>query len=253
DVNPPNAHSDVHLMHGFTGSKEDFWELSAQLSQLGYRVVAHDHRGQSQSSHSDGDAYTLEVLANDAIEVTRQLGLRKPHALGHSFGGLVARRAIIVEPVIWSSITLLCTGPAVPQPMVANLMRTIDILTDRTMPAAWQYFLDHADQDVPIRADENPSSMYAQRWNRSDVYSVLAQAQILLTAVDETMELRVAAVPAHVVYGENDDAWPLVEQDDVAARLGAPVTKIPGAGHCPNEDLPMITAQVLSKWWATNS
>ena len=62
-------------------------------------------------------------------------------------------------------------------------------------------------------------------------------------------ELVATKVPMHVVYGENDDAWPLEMQDQMAKDLGAPVTVIKGAGHCPNEDAPEETVKVLTNFW----
>ena len=58
-------------------------------------------------------------------------------------------------------------------------------------------------------------------------------------------------LPVHVVYGENDDAWPLAMQDQMARDLDAPVTVIPDAGHCPNEDRPEDTAAVIADFWDT--
>lgn len=253
DVHPPNSHTDVHLMHGFTGSKEDFWDLAGLLGERGFRVVAHDHRGQNQSAHASKTTYALEVLAQDAIDIAMALGLRSPHLLGHSFGGLVARRAAIMQPALWSSLTLFCTGPGPVTPMMNNLKNTVSILTNRTMEQAWDYFLEHADEEVPIHADTDPSSMYARRWKHSDSQSVLAQANILMNAVDETVDLAQTHLPVHVVYGEYDDAWPLSEQDAMAHALAADITVIPDAGHCPNEEVPEVTAQVLSSWWSAQS
>jgi pimeloyl-ACP methyl ester carboxylesterase len=54
----------------------------------------------------------------------------------------------------------------------------------------------------------------------------------------------------HVVYGENDDAWPLDLQDQMAKDLAAPRTIIKDAGHCPNEDQPEETVKVLANFWS---
>jgi len=58
-------------------------------------------------------------------------------------------------------------------------------------------------------------------------------------------------VPIHVVYGENDDAWPLEMQDQMAADLSAQRTIIKDAGHCPNEDQPEDTVKVLTNFWSS--
>jgi pimeloyl-ACP methyl ester carboxylesterase len=64
--------------------------------------------------------------------------------------------------------------------------------------------------------------------------------------VDEIKDL---GIPSHVVYGENDDVWPLNEQQDMAHKLGARLTVLPGCGHCPNEENPSLTADALSQFW----
>jgi pimeloyl-ACP methyl ester carboxylesterase len=64
-----------------------------------------------------------------------------------------------------------------------------------------------------------------------------------------TAEIVATRVPIHVIYGENDDAWPLAMQDQMAKDLSAPRTIIEDAGHCPNEDQPEETVRVLTNFW----
>ncbi|MEY3973326.1 MAG: hypothetical protein RJA71_638, partial [Actinomycetota bacterium] len=63
-------------------------------------------------------------------------------------------------------------------------------------------------------------------------------------------ELIATKIPIHVIYGENDDAWPLAMQDQMAKDLSAPLTVIRNAGHCPNEDQPAETVKVLANFWS---
>src|SRR5262245_476301 len=98
---------DALLIHGYTGSKEDFCEVGPLLAARGYRFVAFDNRGQHESAHSQrDDAYTIASLARDAIDLADGFALERPHLLGHSFGGLVAQRAVLMEPNRWASLTL---------------------------------------------------------------------------------------------------------------------------------------------------
>ena len=61
EVFEPTRHrGDALLIHGFTGSKEDFAEMGPLLAARGYRVVTFDNRGQHESAHSQrDDAYTI--------------------------------------------------------------------------------------------------------------------------------------------------------------------------------------------------
>lgn len=44
--------ADVVLVHGFTGSKEDFNLIGPLLADQGYRVLTFDNRGQHESAQS---------------------------------------------------------------------------------------------------------------------------------------------------------------------------------------------------------
>src|SRR4051812_49636459 len=104
------------LVAGYTGSKEDFAPLLAPLADAGYRVVAIDQRGQFESPGPDDPAaYSVTELGLDVIAVARRLREEagEPlHLLGHSFGGLVTRAAVLAEPTLFASFTLLGSGPA---------------------------------------------------------------------------------------------------------------------------------------------
>ena len=41
-----------------------------------------------------------------------------------------------------------------------------------------------------------------------------------------------------VIAGENDDAWPLADQQDMATRLGTELVIIPHAAHSPAVENP---------------
>src|SRR3954454_85086 len=104
------------MVAGYTGSKEDFAPLLAPLADAGYRVVAIDQRGQFESPGPDDPAaYSVEELGADVLEVGRLLREEcgdPLHLLGHSFGGLVTRAAVLAEPGMFASVTLLGSGPS---------------------------------------------------------------------------------------------------------------------------------------------
>jgi pimeloyl-ACP methyl ester carboxylesterase len=83
------------------------------LSHGGYRVVAFDQRGQYQSDRlAKPAAYSMRMFTDDLLGVIKVVGNGHPvHLLGHSFGGLVARRVAITAPSFVRSLTLLDSGP----------------------------------------------------------------------------------------------------------------------------------------------
>src|SRR4051794_23557136 len=112
----PAERGTVLLVAGYTGSKEDFAPLLSPIADAGLRAVAIDQRGQFESPGPEDPAqYTVAELAADVVTVARQLreqSLGPLHLLGHSFGGLVSRGAVLAEPALFDSLTLLGSGPS---------------------------------------------------------------------------------------------------------------------------------------------
>jgi len=241
---PAHRIADVVLVHGFTGSKEDFNLIGPLLADAGYRVVTFDNRGQHESAHSKReDAYTAVSLAKDVIELSHSLGLGKPHLLGHSFGGLVSQQALVLSPETFSSLTIFCSGPHW-IPNKPDLDATIHILETMSMKDSWDRYKEETDKLLPRY------ELYKKRWNTSDPRSTHTMALHLKNAQPLIKEIVATNVPVHVIYGANDDAWPLDLQDQMAEDLSAPRTVIADAGHCPNEDRPEETVRVLRDFWS---
>ena len=121
------------------------------------------------------------------------------------------------------------------------------------MAQAWDYMDANPEHGINFRTDGNSESLYSSRWRESDSQAIIAQVDILNSVVDRTADLVKSGLPVQVVYGEFDDAWPLSEQDRVAAAVGRASIVIPEAGHCPNEERPVETAVVLTEWWQSIS
>lgn len=244
EIYEPQEHSgDVLLVHGFTGSKEDFNDVAPLLAAQGFRVLTFDNRGQHESAHSSReDAYRVQSLARDVVELAEHYGFKKPHLLGHSFGGLVSQQAVVDYPDYWGSLTLFCSGPHW-IPNKPDLDATIEIVSSMSMKESWDKYRDETEKIRPRY------EIYKKRWTASDPRSTHTMALHLKSAESLVKQINKLEIPVHVVYGENDDAWPLEMQDQMAKDLGAPVTVIKGAGHCPNEDAPEETVKVLTNFW----
>ena len=92
----------------------------------------------------------------------------------------------------------------------------------------------------------------AYRRLRAEVTSpdnLRAIMDILWDTVDRTTDLRDTGLPVLVAHGETDDAWPQAWQKEMAEALAAPYRIIPDAGHCPAEENPTATADLLDAYW----
>jgi len=99
------------LVHGFTGSRDDFREQLEPLAQLG-RTLALDQRGHGGSTNSGAaDAYALANLVADLRGAFDALGLERADLLGHSLGGVVALHFTLTHPERVASLVLMDTSP----------------------------------------------------------------------------------------------------------------------------------------------
>jgi pimeloyl-ACP methyl ester carboxylesterase len=244
--------ADVLLVPGFTGSKEDYLAVVGPLADHGWRVVAPDLPGQGGAPGLGGrGAHTDTALAAAMAAVATWFAPGRPvHVVGHSMGGLVARALLIDRPELVASLTIVCSGPGpVPAAAQPNLRMLQQLLGTRTMPEIWviKEQLDRAGGWAP--PSEEVARFCAERFIANDPDALHDAAELLMTATDRTDEaaqvLAAHGIPATVVTGALDDAWPLAEQEQMAHRLGAPWQVLPGIAHNPSTEDPQGMADVL--------
>jgi pimeloyl-ACP methyl ester carboxylesterase len=99
------------LVHGFTGSRDDWLEQLPDLGKLG-RTIALDLRGHGGSSKTgDLASYRFETVIDDLVALQDELGLGPWDLLGHSLGGMVALRFALAHPGRVRSLLLMSTAP----------------------------------------------------------------------------------------------------------------------------------------------
>ena len=245
---PPR--STILLVPGFTGSKEDFRLLLEPLADAGHRAVAVDQRGQFQSPGTEDLAdYTTRALGRDVLAVAEQLG-EPVHLVGHSFGGLVSRAAVLQRPGAFRSLVLMGSGPAGltgPRVDVLPLMRP---LLEQGMPALVEAVdqLNAADQRW-LALDASVQGFLRDRMLASSARALLGMADALTGEPDRVEELRATGLPVLVLHGEGDDAWTPALQAEMAVRLGATHAVVPGAAHSPAVENPDDTLTALLAYY----
>ena len=241
----------VLLLPGYTGSKEDFAPILDPLSASGFRALAIDLPGQFESpGPDDEDAYAPLALGTVCAAVALELAQTGPVVLlGHSFGGLVARGAVLAGAPI-AGLVLLCSGPAAFRcgPRYDALLAGEPLL--RAQGKAVVY-----DSTVAVgRANRKTvppdiAALFRRRFLASSQAGLLGMGTALQAEPDRVDELhRVLALgntPVAVIAGQDDDAWPLPDQRDMAVRLDTELVIIKGAAHSPAVENPAGLMDVL--------
>ena len=269
------------LVPGYTGSKEDFLAILDLLADDSRHVIAIDLRGQFETAGAgDPAGYAAAALGADILAIMQATGAR--HLVGHSYGGLIAREAVLAGTgADFASFTLMSSGPgALTGPRAKDLRAMLAALgvgdgtqpdsgrpdsartdagrTDasRTDQAAlragiaelWRAHLEP--QAVTAGVPGHIVAFLRRRMLGNDPDGLVLMAAHMLAAPDRTAELaRLDQLPMLVIYGENDNSWSPAAQENMARRLGARRVCIPAAVHSPAVEAPATTASALTQFW----
>lgn len=253
-VPPPGvtALGTVVLVPGFTGSKEDFAAMLPLLADAGYRAVAYDQRGQWQSDGPDDiDGYTMDDFSGDLLMVVDQVSGDEPvHLVGHSFGGYVARVALVAQPAKFHTLTLIASGPS----SVADINFPPPQLVAQAVEAGGQEFIWQqmsaalfatGQQLEPAKAEFLHNRILATK--KANILGILRVMEV--PPVADPAVLRDTGVPILIGYGDTGDLWNPEVHERYAEQLGARTVVYPGVGHLPNEDRPAQVCADLIEFW----
>lgn len=244
------AGPDVVLLPGFTGSKEDFTPLLDPLADAGFRVTAIDLPGQFESPGPDDPSwYTPANLAGVVRQVCVQCG-EQVHLVGHSFGGLVARAAVLADPGPYADLVLMSSGPAAIGGVRRRRLDDLEALLPEGLDAVYDAMEATVSADPGYVAPPDALAAFLRRRFLAGSAAMLAgMGTALRTEPDRVDELAHGGVPIVVLFGADDDAWPPALQAEMATRLGAPAVVIAGAAHSPAVENTTATAEALIDFW----
>jgi pimeloyl-ACP methyl ester carboxylesterase len=256
-VNTAEPRPAALLVPGYTGSKEDFAPLMDPIAAGGFDAIAIDLPGQYESGGPDDEAaYLPSALGGVIADLVGKLAADGGQVvlLGHSYGGLVARAAVLAgAPIV--GLTLMCTGPS---ELPEGLRRQVLDIGEPTMRKqgieAAQKLREQLDAMAP--GPPQPADLRAfmrERFLRSRPAALLGKARALRTEPDLVSSLarvlHTSGIQCLVCCGEFDDAWPVSTQRDMADRLDADFAVIPAAHHSPNTENPEHLLDTLLPTW----
>ncbi len=240
------------LLHGFTGAKEDFSDWLDPLQDAGWHAVAPDLRGHGASAKPSGEeAYSFEILADDAAHLADALGWQTFSLLGHSMGGMVAQYVAMAAPERLDALVLMDTGHGPVRDLDPDLVQgAVSIVRTKGIDALADLL---AERESPLETpahrrllNERPG--YAEfgerkfRATSSALYAAMAPQ--FLEVGDRLDRLRVLppSLPALVIVGEQDKPFVRSSERMASAIPGGMLAVIADAGHSPQFENP-------DAWW----
>jgi 2-succinyl-6-hydroxy-2,4-cyclohexadiene-1-carboxylate synthase len=232
------------MVHGITGVKEDFGDQIDELSRHS-TVAMFDLRGHGESDKPEvAEAYTLDRLAADTLAVADALGFERFRLVGHSMGGMAARRVVLARPERVEALVLIDTSAGRPSGVDPELVDFGAAVALKDGMVVVRELLDEID---PFGTDAN-QRLRRERPGFEDYCSrnflavpAVAYAALIVDIArqpDQLAEMRHVTCPTLVIVGEQDTSF-LPDAHDLAAAIpGAELVVLPDAGHTPQFENP---------------
>jgi pimeloyl-ACP methyl ester carboxylesterase len=234
------------LVSGFFGTKEDYRELLPLLASAGFHGWAYDYPGQLSQWQGEPADYTIAAMAAQLREVIRAVADEPAHVVGHCLGGFVARDAVLADPALARSLTLLSCGPSMREPKHKVMLGGLGMMLDKGGTITlWPIVKRLLAEDDTIMRE-----FWHAKLATMNPHFVSGASQSMGEEPDRTWQLIDAGIPSLVVHGKRDKRlWSHHAYADMARKLNAGLVVIDKAAHSPNMEQPAPTAQALLSFW----
>lgn len=211
----------------------------------GHTLLRYDMRGQGESEAPEG-VYTPALHAEDLLALLDRLGWEGAALVGLSNGGVVALEAALRAPGRFSALVLCCTTPYLDPALRAKVGSWLHALRAGGTPLRlrvalpWVYGAAFLNAH-PGLLEEGLQALLAQ------APSPEAQERLLLGFLaleDLRPRSRGLALPALVLYGEEDLLFPRPYAEALAEALGGRLQALP-AGHAAPLEAPQAFAEAV--------
>ena len=237
----------VVMFSNSLGTTLEMWDDQAAALSDRYRVLRFDTRGHGRSPVPPGP-YTVDDLADDALELLDHLGIERVAFCGLSLGGAIGMTLALNAPERVERLILCSTalefGPPEGWHDRAATVRSEGMAA--IAPAGMErWFTPAAPSEVVARFDAMLRSQPV------DGYAACCEA---LAALDLRGQLGGVRVPALTIAGDDDPVTPPAKLEAIRAEItGARDAVIPGARHLTNAEHPRFFTHVLTGFLAESA
>lgn len=247
---------DVVLVHG-TPTSSLIWRGIIDRLSSHYRLHYLDLPGYGASEKFDGQEVRLRAYARVLREWIEELGLERPHLVGHDFGAATVLGAHLVEQVPAASIVIadgVVLNPwGTPYSLhVGKHEQVFAGVPDYVHRATLAAHLKTAvARPLPRELERELLEPWTGEIGQRAYYRQVGLYDHDYTAKLEAVYPRIV-VPTLLLWGE-EDRWVEIETGHRLHQLipGARLEILPDAGHFSMLDCPGLFARLLGNWLAS--
>jgi 3-oxoadipate enol-lactonase len=222
----------VMLSHSLACSSV-MWKPQIELLESHFRVLRYDTRGHGDSEAPAG-AYTLELLAQDAVGLLNALDIDRVHFVGLSMGGMIGQSLALDHADRLVTLALCDTAAVMP---------------DETQPIWVERIAAAREKGMQGQVDETLERWFTPEYLKRNPPEVdMIRRQILATPVNGYIgcseairrlnnldRLSQITIPALIVVGEEDPGTPVAASQTMHERIGgSKLVVLASARHLSN-------------------
>lgn len=232
------------------------------------RTLAFDLRGHHKSLPvHNPTSLTMESLAKDLLGLIQQLGVERPHVIGHSFGAPVIIEAYRQDPSAFQSLAFIngfaknpikgMFGLDVVEPFYHFVKNTYESNPD-LWNTIWRLGVDNP-LSVQLAGLAGGFNLKLTHLKDIEVYArgvAQMDLRIFMALFEEIMRFDGNSVlptidrPALVISGENDNVTPKKFQEEFRDLIpNSEFLLVPYGSHCTQLDFPDFVNLKLAEFW----
>jgi 3-oxoadipate enol-lactonase len=223
----------VAVLSHSLGSSLVMWEPQLLVLEPHFQVLRYDTRGHGGSG-ATGDAYTLELLADDVVGLLDGLGISKAHFVGLSMGGMIGQALGLFHSARLLSLTLCDTAAANPPGSREIWEERINLVRKEGLAPLLDPTLERWFRPEFLRRTTPILEKIRQQFLATSINGYVGCSQAIM-ALDYLEKLGKIQIPALIVVGEEDPGTPVSAAQAIQERIvGSKLVILPGARHLSN-------------------
>lgn len=249
----PASDTPVLLLHGFTGSKENFLPLAARIAG-DHRLFLPDLPGWGESSRRLESDYGIAAQVARIERFLQVQKIARVHLVGHSMGGHIAGVFAATHPERVESLALIDSSGVrfKPNAFALRVLRGETPFNART-PAEFDGFLAELFAEPPFLPSRLRDVLF-ERNRRDHAFNARVLDSIGRGAHAFELEAKLdrIASPTAVLWCSDDRILDVSSVKTFARIRPAPTVRVmDGCGHMAMMEQPLAFAQTLESHWQT--
>lgn len=222
----------VMLSHSLASSMV-MWKPQLASLEAHFQVLRYDMRGHGDSDAPDG-AYTLELLAEDAVALLDALGIDTVHFVGLSIGGMIGQGLALNHGHRLKTLTLCDTSAIMPEAAQPILRERIAAALKNGMAGQVDGTLERWFTPEYLKANPPVVEVIRRQIRETPLAGYIGCSEALggLNYLDR---LSAITLPTLIMVGEEDPGTPVAASEAIHERIaGSQLVILPAARHLSN-------------------